>query len=76
MLVDTNELLKLFIGALTLVASLAWNDAFKSLFSRYPRLRNYGPWVYAIFVTILVFILINILNNLSNNFLGNNTEKS
>tara|TARA_Y100001970_G_C14257529_1_gene876577 strand:+ start:5707 stop:5970 length:264 start_codon:yes stop_codon:yes gene_type:complete len=66
MLLETNDLVKLLIGALTLVASLAWNDAFRSLFSRYTTLKKYGPWFYALFVTILIYILIRFLNNFNN----------
>lgn len=66
MLLETKDLIKLLIGALTLVASLAWNDAFRSLFSRYAILKKYGPWFYALFVTILIYILIRFLNNFNN----------
>ena len=75
MLLNTKDLIKLLIGALTLVASLAWNDAFKSFFNRYPTLKKYGPWVYALFVTILIYFLIKLLNNF-NNINGFSEEKN
>ena len=50
--------------ALILVVALAWNEAIKSLFDIYPRLKLYGPWVYAIFVTIIVFIIIDIVDKI------------
>ena len=52
----------LLIAAFGLVAALAWNDAIKALFvgpcgtesaGALCSLSSGGPWVYAIFVTIL-----------------------
>ena len=50
--------------ALILVVALAWNEAIKSLFDIYPQLKLYGPWVYAIFVTIIVFIIIDVVDKI------------
>ena len=52
--------------ALMLVVALAWNDAIKSLFELYPKLKKYGPWVYAIFVTIIVSIFLKIIYYIQN----------
>ena len=55
----------LLIAAFGLVAALAWNDAIKALFvgpcgtesaGALCSLSSGGPWVYAIFVTILAVI--------------------
>jgi tetrahydromethanopterin S-methyltransferase subunit E len=50
----------LMTAAFGLVAALAWNDAIKSLFNEGGALyfmRNGGPWIYAVLVTILAVIL-------------------
>lgn len=52
-----NEFVKLMLGALAMISALAWNDAFRNFFQQYPSLKTYGPWVYAIVVTLLVIIL-------------------
>jgi hypothetical protein len=55
----------LMIAAFGLVAALAWNDAIKALFigpcgtdgaGALCMLSSGGPWVYAIFVTILAVL--------------------
>lgn len=59
-----EELSKLIVGALTFVAALAWNEAFKSYFSNNKYLKGKGLWFYAIsisIVAILIIISINIL---------------
>lgn len=54
-----DSLLSIFIAAITLVISLAWNEAFTNFFQRAPPyLKKYGPWVYAIFVTLLGLVII------------------
>lgn len=71
MIIDHKEFIQLIIGALTLSASLAWNDAFRSFFENTPYLRKYGPWLYAIGVTLIVYLLIKFINSLNNNkYLG------
>ena len=60
-----EKLAALITGAFGLVAALAWNDAIKALFvgpcgtqgaGALCSLSAGGPWVYAIFVTILAVI--------------------
>jgi hypothetical protein len=54
-----EKLSALITAAFGLVAALAWNDAIKSLFAETGPLyflATYGPWLYAIFVTILAVI--------------------
>ena len=53
-----SQTITLIIGALTLVAGLAWNDAFKHLFNNSKYLNKFGPWVYAILVTVIVILII------------------
>lgn len=48
--------------ALILIVALAWNEAIKSIFELYPKFKTYGPWLYAIFVTIIIFIVIDIVD--------------
>ena len=52
------EFLQVLIGALTVVAGLAWNNAFLDFFQRVPWLSQFGPFLYAIALTILVCVLI------------------
>lgn len=58
------EVWKQLYTALILVVALAWNEAIKSLFDLYPKLKLYGPWVYAIVVTIIVFVLIDLIEKI------------
>lgn len=51
-----EKLAALVTAAFGLVAALAWNDAIKALFAEggaLEALSSGGPWVYAIFVTII-----------------------
>ena len=51
----------MIITALTLVTALAINSAFESLFKYYENykiIRLFGPWIYAIIVTIITFSII------------------
>jgi len=52
--------------ALILIVALAWNEAIKSIFEINPNLKKYGPWVYAICVTIIVFFIIDIVEKIWN----------
>ena len=61
----TEKISALMIAAFGLVAALAWNDAIKALFlgpcgsegaGALCTLSSGGPWVYAIFVTILAVL--------------------
>ncbi|MCD6414434.1 MAG: hypothetical protein J7L23_02280 [Candidatus Diapherotrites archaeon] len=51
-----EKVASLLTAAFGLIAALAWNDAIKSLFAEGGPLYSmagYGPWVYAILVTII-----------------------
>lgn len=51
-----EKLAALVTAAFGLVAALAWNDAIRSLFAEggpLEHLSTYGPWFYAVFVTII-----------------------
>ena len=52
----------LIVGSLGMLGALAWNDAITNWFSNNPYLNKYGPWVYAIFVTIISVMVVYILN--------------
>ena len=50
----------LITAAFGLVAALAWNDAIKGLFKQGGALEflaTGGPWIYAVFVTILAVVM-------------------
>lgn len=59
-----EKLIALITAAFGLVAALAWNDAIKSLFmpgGALESLSAYGPWFYAVFVTIVaVFVTLQL----------------
>jgi len=46
----------LIASAFGLVAALAWNEAMKGAFAKW-ELQRYGPWIYAVTVTILAVVL-------------------
>ena len=46
----------LITSAFGLVAALAWNDAITKWFVSKPAFVVYGPWVYAIAVTVIAVI--------------------
>ena len=47
----------LITGAFGFVAALSWNSAIQGFLQSKPYLVKFGPWVYAVFVTILaVFV--------------------
>lgn len=50
----------LITSAFGLVAALSWNDAIKG-FMQQLGLEHYGPWAYAIIVTLLAVIITLIL---------------
>jgi hypothetical protein len=58
-----EEFSKLSIGALSMIAALAWNEAFINLFKQYPNLQKHGPWIYAILVTILTLFIVSIITS-------------
>lgn len=49
-------------ASLSLVAGLAWNEAFKNLFQNNKHLKNVGPWVYAVVITIIAVVIIILLD--------------
>jgi hypothetical protein len=59
-----EKITALLTAAFGLVAALAWNDAIKGLFAQggaLESLATYGPWFYAIFVTLIaVYITIQL----------------
>jgi len=58
-----KEVVKLVVTALGFVTALAWNSAFQNLFQGNSYLNAYGPWIYALIITIItVFATINIKN--------------
>jgi hypothetical protein len=50
-----DKIAALMTAAFGLVAALAWNDAIKSAITSLG-LEVYGPWLYAIIVTVLAVI--------------------
>lgn len=60
---DTT-LVGILIASFTFIISLAWNDAFKSFFgTSTPFLKKYGPWAYALSITIIGFFMIQFISN-------------
>ena len=53
-----KEISKLIITALGFVTALAWNDAFQNFFKKNKYLNSYGPWVYAIIITIITVLIL------------------
>jgi uncharacterized membrane protein YbhN (UPF0104 family) len=51
-----DKIAALMTAAFGLVAALAWNDAIKSTIASLG-LEAYGPWLYAIVVTILAVVV-------------------
>ncbi len=51
-----DKMSQLMTSAFGLVAALAWNDAIKQTIASLG-LKEYGPWVYAIIVTVLAVVL-------------------
>jgi len=51
-----DKIAALMTAAFGLVAALAWNDAIKSAIESLG-LQAYGPWLYAIVVTIIAVVM-------------------
>ena len=65
---NTISVIIIFVSsAMALVVALAWNEAFKDLFESNKELKKYGPWVYAILVTLICVLVINILSKMKKN---------
>ena len=60
-----SRLTTLVISAFGLVAALAWNSAIQEWFKQQELLSSYGPWMYALFVTILAVIVTLYVSKLS-----------
>jgi len=57
-----KSLFGIIIASISFVISLAWNDAFRNFFSKStPIIKKYGPWGYAIAVSIIGIFIINML---------------
>ena len=52
----------MIISAFALITSLAWNDAIKNELQKYPLLKTYGNWLYAIIITIISSIVVYFLS--------------
>jgi len=52
-----EKLNALITAGFGLVAALAWNSAIQSLFERQALLKVGGPWIYAIFVTVIAVLI-------------------
>jgi hypothetical protein len=55
-----DKVSELMTAAFGLIAALAWNEAIKSLFVEGGPLAGaaaYGPWIYAIFVTVIAVVM-------------------
>ena len=53
-----NEIIKLIIASFGFITALAWNDAFQNLFKNSKYLNSYGPWFYAIIITIITVLIL------------------
>lgn len=58
-----HKMIPLISSALSLVTSLAWNEAIKDELKKYPSLKKYGNWAYAIIITIISSLIIFYLTN-------------
>ena len=61
-----NEVFKSILTAISLVVGLAWNDAFKSTIDSTPKLKKWGPWAYALFITLFSVFLSTYLSKYVN----------
>ncbi len=77
-----SEIKRLILGSLSLVSALAWNSAFQEFFKSYKTWKNmerYGPWIYAIIVTlfsigIIYFIQISPLSKKTQTLVEKNSD--
>ena len=58
---NTIDAKALIVSSLTFVVGLAWNSAFQDLFKKITWLSDFGPWVYAIFLTMLAIVIVKIV---------------
>lgn len=59
-----KEMYTLLLSSLGMITALAWNTAFQNFFNSEPVLKKYGPWVYAIVVTIITILLVILLTQI------------
>jgi hypothetical protein len=53
-----DESKKLILASISLVTALAWNSAFQNFFDAQPALRDKGPWVHALLMTLFSVIAV------------------
>ena len=74
-----NEIIDKFTilvtSAFGLVAALAWNDAIKDFIKNFG-FEEYGPWVYAVVVTVFAVVLTLLLGWLANKTRKKNVKKT
>ena len=56
--------IQIILNALSLVVALAWNTAFSNYFQSQKWLKVYGPWIYAISITVIVTIIMVLVSKL------------
>ena len=59
-----NRMDALATTAMGMVTALAWNSAFTQFFDSHPVIKRYGPWAYALIVTIIAVLYVTIMNKL------------
>lgn len=52
---------KQLLVTMSFIFALAWNDAFKNFFKRIPYLQKYGPWIYALSITLILVIFVHLM---------------
>ena len=73
-----DKIIELMTGSLTLISALAWNSAFQKTLDNNKYLKNTGPWIYAILITLISVILITSFSTIKKdikNLLQNNISK-
>ena len=66
-----EKMTALLTAAFGLITALAWNDAIKSLFlpgGLLYSVAKYGPWVYALLVTVIAVIAIIWIGKISEKY--------
>jgi len=53
------------VSAITYATSQAWNSAFQSFFQSRMDLKKYGPWIYAIVLTMMAVVVVKIMKDKS-----------
>ena len=53
-----DDVYRYFSGAMAFVVGLAWNAAFQKLFADVPWLKTWGPFAYALLMTLLACVLV------------------